>query len=64
MSQNAPPPPLWTVRDVAAYLGSSAKYVYTLVEQNRIPFTRGPRLRFRPDSIEAWVASREIKAVR
>lgn len=58
------PQPLWTVAEVASFLGCSNRHVYKMVAEKRIPFSRVAGLRFRPSAIEAWVASRQIEAVR
>lgn len=53
--------PLLTADDIAEQLGVSTKLVYKLVTGNKIPYVRvGQRnVRFRPESIERWLADQE-----
>jgi len=48
---------LWTVRDVAAYLGVPAKTIYTWRCQGIGPpgFRVGKHVRFRPSEVEEWL---------
>ena len=47
---------LWTVVDVAKHLNIQQKKVWLLVRTENIPYVRiGRSLRFRPESIRAWV---------
>ncbi len=51
---------LLEVDDVARYLGMRTDWVYREVRAGRLPHIRlGRAVRFRRDSIEAWVAARE-----
>jgi excisionase family DNA binding protein len=53
--------PLWTVRDVAAYLQLTVKGIYSLVEQRRIPVIKvSNRVRFQPQGVVAWVEQRRV----
>ena len=46
--------------DVARYLGMRTDWVYREVRAGRLPHIRlGRAVRFRRDSIEAWLAARE-----
>jgi excisionase family DNA binding protein len=46
--------------EVARYLGMRTDWVYREVRAGRLPHIRlGRAVRFRQESIEAWVASRE-----
>lgn len=59
------PSPLWDTKQLAEHLGMSPRYIGQLVKESRIPFTRlGRSLRFQPDEINAWLASRSHGAVR
>lgn len=59
------PPLLWTPDQVATYLQLSRQHIYRLAKQHRLPFVRiGNSLRFRPAEIEAWIAAKEVRAVR
>lgn len=47
---------LWDVRDVAAYLHTTAHGVYKLVERRVIPHVRlGRKVLFDPDVIRSWI---------
>jgi len=47
-------PDLWTVDQLADYLGFPKSYVYRLTHERRIRFVRvGKTVRFRPDDVEA-----------
>ena len=50
---------LWTVEEVAYYLGVPVQTVYSWRGQGRGPCGRrvGKRLRFRPEDVRKWVAS-------
>ena len=50
---------LWTVEEVAYYLGVPVQTVYSWRGQGRGPSGRrvGKRLRFRPEDVRKWVAS-------
>ncbi len=51
--------PLWTVREVAAFLSMSGSWVYKEAEAGRLPTLRlGAALRFRPEDIRRWVDQR------
>lgn len=61
----APPEPLWDTDQVARHLQMSPRYVQQLVRDSRIPFVRfGRTLRFHPEEINAWIKTRQTKAVR
>lgn len=50
-----PPDPLWTVTEVAEYLGVTARTVRTWQYSHRLPHLRiGGTIRFRPDDVVAW----------
>jgi excisionase family DNA binding protein len=56
---------LLTPRQAAQALGISVSRIYKLAELRRIPFVPiGRSLRFRPASLERWLANREIGTVR
>jgi excisionase family DNA binding protein len=45
--------PLWTVREVAAFLRASTSWVYKAAERGDLPCIRlGALLRFRPSAIQ------------
>lgn len=47
---------LWNVRDLAAFLATSAHAVYKLVERRQIPHIRlGCKILFDPNAIRAWL---------
>ncbi len=50
-----PSEPLWTVKEVAAYLRASISWVYMHAEDGTLPSVRigGPR-RFHPEAIRAY----------
>ena len=51
------PEPLWTVKDVMAYLQVSRSWVYQRVERGEIPCRRLLGcVRFEPAAVRAWVA--------
>lgn len=48
---------LWTVKDVAEFLGASTSWVYKASEAGRVPCIRiGAMLRFEPDQIRAFAS--------
>jgi len=50
---------LWTVKDVATYLGVSKSWVYQHAEAGDLPCLRvGALLRFDPDAIRTWARHR------
>ena len=61
------PPLLLNSQEVADLLGVSRRTVEGWVQQRRIPFVklgtagRGSLLRFRLDSLNAWIAAQEVK---
>ena len=56
----APQEPLWTVRQVAAYLGLHEKTIYDMVAAGRLPVVRmGRLLRFDPRGMLRWVSARK-----
>jgi excisionase family DNA binding protein len=49
--------PGWTVEDVAQYLATTARGIYELIEQGRLPYRKlGGRYLFRPEHVEAFLA--------
>jgi len=51
---------LWSVQDLACYLGLTIKGTYGLAERRAIPSLKvGGRLRFDPAAIRAWVRDRQ-----
>jgi excisionase family DNA binding protein len=47
---------LWTVKDVAAFVGLSVRWVHERTRRGEIPCYRlGTALRFDPQEIRAWV---------
>lgn len=55
--------PLLEVDDVAAYLGMRSDWVYREVRAGRLPHIRlGRAVRFRQESIEAWIRANEHSA--
>lgn len=51
---------LLTAQDVAAMLGVPASWVYAQTRSGAIPTVRlGRYYRYRPQAVEAWIASRE-----
>ena len=67
MPQQEEPPRLLDTAEVAALLGVSRRTVEKWVGQKRIPYVklgtagRGSLLRFRSDSITAWIAAQEVQ---
>jgi excisionase family DNA binding protein len=56
---------LLTVREVAAYLGVSAKTVERKARQGRLPSLRVfGRVRFRRSDVASWLAEREDRTCR
>ncbi len=60
---------LWTTKQTAEFLGVRPGTVYAWVKQRVIPFVllnRGKRkdcVRFKPETIEAWIEKREQKLI-
>lgn len=54
---------LWTVTEVAEYLGMASGSIYQLLPQKRLPVVRisSRCVRFDPRAIEEWVAQRSEK---
>ncbi len=51
---------LWTVRDVAQFLGMHEKTVYDWASRGDLPcFRLGNRLRFSPTELTRWVSARK-----
>jgi excisionase family DNA binding protein len=49
-------PTLWTVQELAQYLGTGTRYVYRLTSEHRIRSVRvGRTVRFRPEDVAAWL---------
>jgi excisionase family DNA binding protein len=56
---------LLEAEDVARYLGMRTDWVYREARAGRLPHVRlGRAVRFRRESLEAWVASQEARAMR
>lgn len=55
------PDSLWTVDQVAEYLGMTRDWVYREVREERLPHFKvgARRVRFRKDAIDRYLASRE-----
>jgi excisionase family DNA binding protein len=54
------PSPLLEAEDVARYIGMTADWVYREVRAGRMPHIRlGRYVRFRRESIDAWLVARE-----
>lgn len=61
-----PAEPLMNLTDAAAYLGVSRSTLQNWVWKGRVPYVklgagRGALTKFRPESLRAWVATREVK---
>ena len=51
---------LWTVRDVAQFLGVHEKTIYDWAARGDLPcFRLGNRLRFSPTELTRWVSARK-----
>jgi excisionase family DNA binding protein len=51
---------LWTVNDVARFLGMHPKTVYDWAARGELPcFRLGNRLRFSPTELTRWVSARK-----
>ena len=51
---------LWTVREVARFLGVHEKTIYAMVARRELPSIRlSRRVRFLPDDILRWVSARK-----
>ena len=51
-------PAVWTVGQVAAYLGMSRQWIYKEAELGRLPCYRlGASLRFKPEEVRAFLES-------
>lgn len=51
-----PPEKLWTVADVAEYLGVTERTVRTWQQSHRLPFLKiGGTVRFRPTDVRSWI---------
>jgi excisionase family DNA binding protein len=58
------PSHLLTPRQLARKIEVSTGHIYRLIAQRRVPFVRvGGSVRFRPESIEAWIERNEVRAV-
>ena len=55
---------LMSVPDIATRFAVKPRFIYRLVDERKIPFTRvGRYLRFDPADVEAYLASRRTEAV-
>ena len=59
-----PAGPLWTIDDVAGFLGIAPKTVRKWQLNGTLPFVKlgGKLVRFRPPDIEAWVNGQVVTA--
>lgn len=58
-----PPSALWTASDVTQYLLVSRSTLYRLSATGELPAVRiGRSIRWRPESVRAWLNSRERRA--
>ena len=49
----------WTVRELAAFLGMSERWVHELTRRDEIPCHRlGTALRFDPEEVQVWLINR------
>ena len=56
--------PLLDVAGLAIQLGVTERFVRRLVEDNRVPYHKiGKFVRFHPDDITAWVASKKVTQI-
>ena len=56
--------PLLDIAGLAIQLGVTERFVRRLVEDNRVPYHKiGKFVRFHPDDITAWVASKRVTQV-
>ena len=56
--------PLYDVPVLAEYLGVEESTVRSWIQYRKIPFVKvGALVRFRPDTIDAWLAEREVKPI-
>lgn len=63
MAERNEPEPLWTVEEVAVFLGVHVQTVYEKSRLGEIPSIKiGSRLRFRPAEIQAWVDAQKRPA--
>jgi excisionase family DNA binding protein len=61
MSESSPK--LWSVREVADYLGLHAETIRQMAREGRLPHIKvSNRLRFRPELVEGWLRQREVAA--
>ncbi len=57
------PPELWTVDQLADYLGVGRNTIYGLTRYHRIRYIRvGKTVRFRPVDVAAWLESEVVQA--
>ena len=54
-----------SLKEVAAFLGLSQKYIYELVKQRKIPFYKpfGKKLMFKLDEVQAIIDSSKVGAI-
>jgi excisionase family DNA binding protein len=58
-------PNLWTVADVARFLGVSRSWVYKAARNRSIPSIKvGAAVRFRPDLVKAWADGVPVGAAK
>ena len=54
---------LWTVRELAAFLGMSERWVHERTRRDEIPCHRlGTALRFDPEEVQVWLINRRESA--
>lgn len=57
--------PLWTPKDLAAYLQVSRSWIYSAIQRGLIPHAYfGGLLRFEPAKIRTWVESKAAQTAR
>lgn len=62
MDTTTPLPDLWTVTQLAGYLGVAPSFVYRLTHEHRIRFLRVAKtVRFRPEDVAAWLESATVE---
>lgn len=67
MAERASEPfePLWTVKQVAAFLSCSESWVYGQCEAAKMPHLKmGGLLRFEPETVRAWIRGEKVELER